>query len=234
MVKKQEKINKNDFIKLDYIGKVKDGEIFDTNIKKQAEKIGLNIKERPLAICVGQGMILSGIDEFLLGKETGKYNLELKSEKAFGKRKREMIRTMPMSVFSQHKISPRRGMVLNFDSAIGKVSAVSGGRVIVDFNNPLAGKDVEYDLNVKEKIKDEKEKARVLIKSFFRNDFEFEIKQGKIIISLDKKQENVKKFIEIFKDKFKEILNLDLEIQVKESDEKGVKENNDSKKSKNR
>ena len=100
-------------------------------------------------------MILPAIDKFLIGKEAGKeYNLELPPEKAFGKRQKEKVKTMPMKVFERHGINPRRGMAFNFDNKIGKIKAVSGARVIVDFNNPMASKDVEYNLKPKKKIKD--------------------------------------------------------------------------------
>ena len=84
---KKEKIQKNDFIEIEFIGKIKDGEIFDTNIKEEAKKIDLNIEARPLIICIGQKMILPSIDDFLMNKSLGKYPLELTPDKAFGERK---------------------------------------------------------------------------------------------------------------------------------------------------
>ncbi len=216
--KTKEKLEKNDFVNLEYIGKTKEGKIFDTNIKQEAKKINMNIETRPLAICIGQGMILQGIDEFLKGKETGKeYTLELKPEKAFGKRKKELVKTMPISVFEKQDVAPRRGMMFNFDNSIGRISAVSGGRVIVDFNNPLANKDVIYDLKVKEKIKDKKEKAKILIKTFFRKEFDFEIKDKKLIIKMPKP---FSQLANMYKRKFKEILGLDLEVKEVKKEEK--------------
>ena len=206
-----EKLKKNDFIEIQYTGKVKDGDIFDTNIPEQAKKINLEIKDRPLIICLGQGMILPAIDEFLIGKNAdAEYTLDLPSEKAFGKRRRELVKTMPISVFNQAKTKPQAGMVFAFDNMLGKITTVSGGRVIVDFNNPLAGKDVTYELKVKRILKDEKEKVEALIKTFFRKEFKFEIKEKKLILRADKK---LIKFIEMFKPKFKEILDLELSVE---------------------
>ncbi|MGD2072554.1 MAG: peptidylprolyl isomerase [Candidatus Thorarchaeota archaeon] len=206
-----EKLKKNDFIEIQYTGKVKDGDVFDTNIADEAKKINLEIKDRPLIICLGQGMILPAIDEFLIGKNAdAEYTLELPSEKAFGKRKRELIKTMPISVFNQAKAKPQAGMIFAFDNMLGKITTVSGGRVIVDFNNPLAGKDVTYNLKVKRILKDEKEKIKSLMRTFFRKEFTFRVEQKKLILRVDEK---LKKFVEMFKSKFKEILDLELSVE---------------------
>ncbi|MBM3233483.1 peptidylprolyl isomerase [Candidatus Pacearchaeota archaeon] len=204
-------LQKNDFIELEFTGKVKNGEIFDTNIKEEAKKINLEIDTRPLIICLGQNMILPAIDEFLIGKEVGKYTLELEPEKAFGSRNREMIKTMPLKIFLEKETYPHPGMVFNFDNIMGRISAVSGGRVIVDFNHPLANKTVVYELNVKRKSEDNKEKVECLQIFFFRRKFDFEIKENKLII---KAEEKIKPLFEIFKSKFKEILNLELEVEI--------------------
>ncbi len=203
-------INRDDFIEIEFVGKVKNGEVFDTNIKEECEKIKLEVEARPLIICIGQNMILPAIDEFLIGKETGTYTLELAPEKAFGNRDVSLIKTMPLRVFTEKNIVPQQGMMFNFDTFIGKVTSVSGGRVIVDFNNPLAGKIVVYELNIKRKVADEKEKVASLMLFFFKKKFDFILKNKKIII---KAEASLKPLFDIFKPKFKEILNLDLETE---------------------
>ncbi|MBI2630141.1 FKBP-type peptidyl-prolyl cis-trans isomerase [Candidatus Pacearchaeota archaeon] len=210
-------LTKNDFIELEYSGKVKDGEIFDTNISEEIKKLNLDIEPKPMIICLGQNMILPAIDEFLIGKETGNYLLNLAPEKAFGFREKERIKIIPVSVFKKHNIVPQQGLVFQFDNSLGKITAISGGRIIVDFNNPLAGKEVIYDLRVKRKLEDINEKAKSLINYIFRMDIKFKIEGKKIILESDEK---LKKFIELFKDKFKEILELELEINIVKSEEK--------------
>ena len=46
-----------------------------------------------------------------------------------------------MKIFIQQKINPIPGVMFNFDGRIAKVLTVSGGRVMIDFNNPIAGKN---------------------------------------------------------------------------------------------
>lgn len=202
-------LQKNNFVEIEFTGKVKDGELFDTNIKSEAVKMELEIEERPLTICLGQNMILPAIDDFLIGKEIGKHSIELLPEKAFGMRDKSLIKTVPLKMFIEKQIMPRPGMMFNFDNAIGKISSVSGGRVIVDFNNPLANKTVVYEINVKRVLEDNKEKVDSLMNFFFRRKFEFKINGSELIVDADKK---LKPFLEAFKERFKEILNLDMKI----------------------
>ncbi len=209
-------LQKNDFIELEFVGKTQEGEIFDTNLKQEAEKIGLDIKTRPLVICLGESMILPVIDSFLIGKEGGNdYTLSLTPQESFGVRQRELVKIMPHSVFIKKDILPIQGQTYVFDTMLGKISAISGGRVTVDFNNPLAGKNVVYSLKIKKKITDIQEKAKTLVLAYFRFELPFEIKDKKIIFNVNA---GFKPLIEHFKPKFLDILGLELEVIEKPVD----------------
>lgn len=196
-----EKIKKNDFIEIEFTGRFND-KLFDTTNPKEAEKIGLqnpkNIK--PLVISVGNQMLLHGLDEALEGKELNKkYSIHLYPKKAFGERDPNLIKTYSSKSFHNSDIAP--GMVLQLDNMIVKVLSVSGGRVTVDFNNPLAGKEVDYDFTVLRKITDDKEKIKSLQDYFFKQRFDFEIKNNKVIF----KDNSVNKFLDLLGQKFKDI-----------------------------
>ncbi len=201
---------KNDFIEIEFTGRIKGGEVFDSNVAGELKKLNPNAEAKLFIFSLGNEMFLEGIDDFLIGKNIGKYEIELSPEKAFGRRSPDLIQRMPTKVFFNHKLNPVPGTVFNFDNKLGKILAVSGGRVIVDFNNPLAGKDVVYTLNVLRKIDNLNEKINSLNEFFFRRDFEFEVKENKLILKTEKK---LAKFLELFKEKYKEILSLDLEIE---------------------
>ena len=92
---------------------------------------------------------------------------------------------------------------------------------MVDFNNPLAGKTVAYRINVKRKVTDIKEKINSMNEFLFKRSPEFEVDDKKITIKAEK---NMKKIVEMFKDRFKDIFGLDLEVveaekPVKESEQ---------------
>ena len=205
-------IKKNDFIEIEFTG-IANGEIFDTTHKEEAKKMGLQADVKPISISVGNEMILKGLDELLEGKELNKdYEIKLESDKAFGPRNTQLIKTIPMKVFREKNMNPFPGLTLQMDNNLAKVLSVSGGRVIVDFNNPLAGKDVEYKFKVLRKIDDTTEKINALQDFFFRDRFEFKIneKDKKVIF----KEEKIMPFLQVFQDKFKEITGFSFEIKT--------------------
>jgi len=204
------KLEKKDFIEIEFTGRVKDRDVFDSNIKKDLEKLNPDITPKPVIICLGERMFLKAIDDFLTGKELGNYEIELSPEKAFGVRLPKLIQKVPMKLFSSQNLVPQQGAVFNFDGRIAKVLSVSGGRVMVDFNHPLSGKNVSYEIHVLRKIEDLNEKIKALINFLFKRDFEFEIREKKLIIKVEKEMMN---FVQLFKDKFKEFFDLELEAE---------------------
>jgi FKBP-type peptidyl-prolyl cis-trans isomerase SlyD len=218
---------KNDFIEIEFSGRIKDGEVFDSNIPEELKKLNSTQTARPFTFCLGQDMFLKGVEDFLIGKEIGNYEIELKPESAFGLRNPSFIQMIPLKVFIEHKINPMPGAVLTFDNKLGKVLTVSGGRIMVDFNNPLAGKEVVYKVNVLRKVEDINEKIKALNEFLFRRDFKFEIQDKKLILQVDK---GFKGFVELFKDKFKDMLGFEMEareveiVKVKEEKQEEEKE----------
>lgn len=215
------KIKKNDFIEIEFTGLAND-EIFDTTNKKDAETMGIDTKNiKPMTISVGNQMILEGLDEDLEGKETGKeYSIHIMPEKAFGKRDPSMIRTYGLSHFTKQNINPYPGMALQLDNTVAKVLSVSGGRVTMDFNNPIAGKEVDYKYKVNKIISDEKDKINALQDFFFKQRFDFELKGKKVIFKDDK----IKQFIDMIGPKFSEITGLEFTAEgAKKEDKKPVK-----------
>ena len=142
-------IKENDFIELEYTGRIKDGQIvFDTTQKEIAETADIlnsRVEYKPVVLCVGQEHILKSIDKALVGKEIGnEYTLELTPDNAFGKKKMELIQLIATGKFKKHGINPMPGLRVNIDNTVGIIKTVTGGRTLVDFNHPCAGKDVVY------------------------------------------------------------------------------------------
>lgn len=203
-------LNKGDFIKIEFTGKVKDGGVFDSNVKEDLEKMGTKGNPKPFVFCLGNGMFIKGVDNFLIGKEIGAYKILVKPEDAFGKRDPKLIQMVPIRNFKEHNLNPIPGSVFNFDGRLAKVLTVTGGRVMIDFNNPVAGKDLEYNIKVLKKIEDDKEKIESLNDFFFRKELDFQIKEKRLILNVPSE---IKQMAELFKDKYKEMLGLEIEIE---------------------
>ncbi len=207
-------IKKGDFIELKFTGYT-NGEPFDSNIEEDLKKIDKEGKVKRMIVCVGEGMVVKGLDKEIEGKEVGKeYRITVQPKDAFGERRRELVRIIPLSVFSEKKINPRQGGVYVFDDAVARVIAISGGRVTTDFNNPLSGKEIKYKFLIHKKVEDVKEKADALFESFLRFVPKFEVGE-KIIV---KGRKELKMFVDAIKDKFKELLGKEIEFIEEEAE----------------
>ncbi len=151
-----EQVKKGDFIEIDYDGKLPDGTIFDsTDTKKLDHEEHEGHEHGPAVICIGEHQVLAGLDHFLDGKDVGQqYSVTLKPEEAFGKKDAKLIKLVPLDDFHRQKIEPQPGLAVSFDQELGTVMRVSGGRVMVNFNHPLAGRDVIYEVKINKKIED--------------------------------------------------------------------------------
>jgi len=161
-------LQKGDFILMDYVAKVKEtGEVFDTTIEEIAKKERL-YKEgeiyEPKLVVVGEGWVLKALDESLTTMEVGKQaTVEIPPEKAFGPRDPEKVRRVPLRQLTAKGITPTLGMRLEYDGKMATVRAIGAGRVLLDFNPPLAGKTLVYEVTVKKKLETREEKISALI-----------------------------------------------------------------------
>jgi FKBP-type peptidyl-prolyl cis-trans isomerase SlyD len=212
-------LQKKDFVELEFTAKIKEtDQIFDTNIKEKAEEIGIeNVK--PLTVCIGEGMVLKGLDNALEGKELNKeYEIELSPQNAFGLRNPSLVKIVPINVFLEKNINPYPGLVLDMDGIIARISSVSGGRVLVDFNNPLSGKTVIYSFKITKKIDDSKEKIRILGEYYLGID-KFDLEGDSAIFAGNFQ----KKTFDEFSKKMKEILGIEVRLKQKEEKKEEAK-----------
>ncbi len=196
-------IKYHDFVEIEYTARIReDNTIFDTtqeNVAKENNFYDKNADYEPVIICVGEGNILKGLEEQIIGKETQKeYKFEISSGNAFGKKDARLLQLIPLNKFRQQNIQPVPGLQLNIDGIFGVVKTVSGGRCYVDFNHPLAGKDLVYDVKINKIVDDDREKIKSLLKVHLHiKDAEIELKDDSIDISL--KQDLPKQAQEEFK-----------------------------------
>jgi len=205
---------KGDFVEIEFTGKANE-DIFDSNIPEDLKKINPKAEPKKTIIIIGEGMVVKGLDDTLKDKEIGKkYNIKFSYQEGFGKRHRELVRTIPLSIYTQHKINPQPGMPVMLDNNLAKVIAVSGARVTTDFNNPLAGKNLEYRFKIKRIVNEEKEKCETFFEFFLKHLPEFEIKE-KVIV---KGPEWLEALVNSVKDKFKELIHKDLTFELKKEE----------------
>jgi FKBP-type peptidyl-prolyl cis-trans isomerase 2 len=219
------KIKSGDFIEIDYVGRIKEtNQIFDLTKEDVAREEGINNKSAKYEskiICVGNGDIVKGVDNFLDGKDSGKkYNLELTAEEAFGKKDAKLIKMVPLAVFKKQNMKPFPGLQVNIDGLYGIVRTVSGGRVLVDFNHPLSGKEITYELELRKIITDDEIKIKSIIKGLISKDVDCKITNKIAKIDLEIPPEFQKILGEKIKTLVKNIEKIEFVVKSPEKEQK--------------
>jgi peptidylprolyl isomerase len=161
-------LQKGDFILIEYTAKVKEtNEVFDTTNEETAKKEHLH-KEgeiyEPKLIVVGEGWMLKPLDEsFATMKLSKAATVEISPDKAFGARDPEKIKRVPLKQLTAKGITPAIGMRVEYGGKNASIRSIGAGRVLLDFNPPLAGKTLVYDVTVQKKLKTKEEKIAALI-----------------------------------------------------------------------
>jgi len=194
------KLKKGDFIEINFIGKIKDSnQIFDLTDEKTAKENNIynpKIKYGSIIICLGEKHVVSGLDQELIGKEIGKeYKIELKPEQAFGKKNPKLFQLINTAKFKEQNLKPVPGLQVSVDNMLGIIKSVSGGRTLVDFNHPLAGREVIYEIKILRKIDNDREKLKGLLKLILGKDVNVKIKDGKATID-EKVPDQLEKVLE--------------------------------------
>lgn len=206
-----ETIKKNDFIEVEYTGTLKEEKlIFDTTSEKVAKEnhiFNSHAPYGPSMICVGQHQLLPGLDKNMEGKEIGKeYTFDLTAEEGFGKKSAQLLKLYPLNAFKEQKMMPEPGMQVEIDGHMGLIKTVTGGRVIVDFNHPLASKELVYTIKAVKKVTDDAAKIQSLFSltlNIKKEHIEVSVKEGKAHVKMMKLPDVFQKE---FEKKIKEVI----------------------------
>ena len=164
-------ISKGDIVWIDYEGWVLNPNgtrtLFDTTRAEAAKKADRFDEKKVYAefpIIVGHGRILPGLDEALIGAEIGKdTTIRIPPEKGAGERDPKLVELHPLREFLKQEIHPDVGMEVSLGGRKGTITQVTGGRVRIDYNNPLAGKTIEYTFRATRKAETTEEKLRAIL-----------------------------------------------------------------------
>ena len=189
-------VKEGDFIRLEYTGKVQEtGDVFDTTDENVAEEAGIKVDNKTygaIPIVIGGGHVLKGLDEALIGMEEGEEKtVEIAPEEGFGLRDPKLLQLIPMGEFKKQGMKPEVGMAITSDGVTGIIRSVSGGRVRVDFNHELAGKNLEYNIMVVKEIEDDIDKVKSMIELHYSapnldsNKHDIQIVDGVVRIAMD-------------------------------------------------
>ncbi len=183
-------IKQNDFIEIEYTGKLKEEDVvFDTTDEQVAKDNEIHNPQTTygsVIVCVGENQLLVGLDKDVIDKEQGDYEVLIDAEDGFGKKDAKLIQLIPTSKFKKEGIDPHPGLQINVDGMLGMIKTVSGGRTLVDFNHPLSGKELVYNYKIKRIVTDDNEKAESYMKislgAIGFKDLKTKFENGKLVV----------------------------------------------------
>ena len=108
---------------------------------------------QPLAILVGHGNIIPGLEKAMDGREAGEsFSVDVPAAEAYGERREGLVQRVPKKHFGAQKLAPGQQVVLNtnFGPRAVTMQKVGMSVVDVDLNHPMAGKDLHFDIEIVE------------------------------------------------------------------------------------
>jgi len=131
-------------VKIHYTGTFDDGEVFDSS--READ---------PLEFEVGTGQVIPGFDNAVVGMKVGETKqVRLPENEAYGPYNQEMVFDAAPDQFEEGLI-PEVGQ--QFQTTMEDetpllltVKSVEDGKIVLDANHPMAGKTLNFDLEVVE------------------------------------------------------------------------------------
>src|SRR5712692_398710 len=160
-------VKPGDFLLVNFTLKVKEsGETVDTTYDAVAKDTHLHREDStygPRFIILGEGWLPKGLEDSLVGTDIGKQTtVELPPDKGFGTRDPAKMRLVPLRRFREQGI-PSPGAQIELDGRPAIVRAVGAGRVQVDYNHPLAGRTLIYEVSIEKVVEDNNEKILNII-----------------------------------------------------------------------
>mgnify|MGYP000872147952 FL=1 len=184
-------LKKGDIVRMNYDAYIADNEkLYDTTYEDKAKENGMyneQYKYAPMPYIVGSGKLFPALDAAISAAEIGKKTIvEIPSEEGAGARDPKLLETHPLREFHKQEINPYPGLEVSLGERRGTVLSVGAGRVKVDFNNPLAGKNLRYEFEITEVVDGNDGKARAILDMDFgtSDGFEFEFGEKKVSVRM--------------------------------------------------
>ncbi len=154
-------------------------ELFDTtseSVAKENDIFNEKMTYGAQPLIIGKGRLFPGLDESILKAEVGKeYEVVIPSDKGAGPRDPKLVELHPIREFVKQEIEPRVGLEVTVKGKQAIISAVTAGRVRLDFNNRLAGRTLRYKYKIVEKPSKPVEVVKLLLKMSYGSNEGFEI-----------------------------------------------------------
>jgi FKBP-type peptidyl-prolyl cis-trans isomerase 2 len=126
---------------------------FDYTLKVDGEVVDSSKDRSPLEYVHGEGKIIPGLSRELEGMKPGEEKkIKIQPADAYGEVKPDAVRDVPRENLPEG-LEAKEGMMLQVQTPSGgtmpvKITEVKDESVTIDFNHPLAGKTLHFDVKV--------------------------------------------------------------------------------------
>ena len=130
-------------VQVHYVGTFDDGTEFDSS----------RSRGEPISFKVGAGQMIAGFEAAVIGMQEGDTkDISLSPDQAYGDHKQDHVKTYPVDVFPD-EVQLSEGVTVAGQNELGqqmiaKVLSVSDDTVLLDFNHPMAGKNLNFNIEV--------------------------------------------------------------------------------------
>ena len=125
-----------------YKGTFTDGTVFDES----------RVRGKTLEFQVGSGQMIAGFNDAVVGMAEGETKtVALTSDKAYGAPNPEAFQTVPKEAFGEDFDFVLEGMIRGNGPQgpfVAKIHEIEDKSIVLDFNHPLAGKDLNFEIEV--------------------------------------------------------------------------------------
>lgn len=139
----QTRITKGDKVELHFEVSLENGTIIDSTFERP----------EPVSLVIGDGSLLEGFENVLLNLTAGDIRTaHLSPDEAFGQWNKNNVQYFNQTDFALSG-DIEVGMMLEFEdksktTLFGVISEIADNQVVVDFNHPLAGKNVLFKVQI--------------------------------------------------------------------------------------
>jgi len=135
-------VKNGDTVRVHYRGTLADGTMFDESAGRD-----------PLAFTVGLGQVIPGFEAAVVGLEPGEsVNVTIEPQDAYGPHHAELRHTVTMEDFASEPFVGGEVTLVSpeGDEMPGRIVEIEGENVTLDFNHPLAGEVLVFEITVVE------------------------------------------------------------------------------------
>lgn len=135
-------IKDGDTVSVHYTGTLTSGEVFDSSLERE-----------PLKFTLGMGQLIPGFERAIMGLSVGqKATTNIPSKEAYGEHNSEMVLEVPKNQLPP-EIDAQVGMQLQLNQPDGQaipvqITQIKEEMITIDANHPLAGKNLNFDIEI--------------------------------------------------------------------------------------